>query len=601
MSNKIRILDNQTLSEIATIENIINPIVYEEINGSYTFSFDMLHNDARFLEYPNIVDVEGKFFRIARIQKERNSSVSVKVECEHISYELIREEDPEIEYEDTAAGIITNMLTGTGFNPGNIMFTNVEYYKPSNESVRQRLFDIANLFGGELIFDNFTIHLVERRGSNKGLSFELGENLIGVTEEIDNSQGYSVRSCEVDVVDLSQIPGYENFKSVEIGDLVNVIDPLIDVNVSYRVLSYECDPFKKIDPKIHVGNLRRDFTDYIREKEDEEKEDDTFKLLWLDTFTIDDNDILKIDGIDSESAVNVDVGTIPKTIIITAKEEYKDYYKAVNVIENGKSISFILNDEFIEGSLTINNIFTKDFLNGSINVTLSDKPYGDPEAITQSYFVDLKLTDPVENYLLEYFEIDNDDVLSLDGIDTEYGAIHTIYDQVQKISIKLKYGEIFDGVKVEFFNGEESSSVYDQTHFKNGILIVNTRFHSYSKGMRIKVTLKQGDKTYVYAVRCEKEGSTGVSYYIESETVTANSGGAQFDFTVPYDAVISVTLGIGKVEQTEPIQAYWSLIQDESEMYTGVSVDVVGLKSGIADISIQAVVQEGVEEVVTDE
>ncbi|MFJ7662954.1 hypothetical protein ACIQXW_11175 [Lysinibacillus sp. NPDC097162] len=87
-----------------------------------------------------------------------------------------------------------------------------------------------------------------------------------------------------------------------------------------------------------------------------------------------------------------------------------------------------------------------------------------------------------------------------------------------------------------------------------------------------------------------------IGYYIESEIVKASNTGAQFDFTVPYDDVISVSLGVGKVEQTEPVTSYWSLIKDDDNKCIGVSVDIKGLSSGEVEVSIQAVCQEGVME-----
>ena len=504
MTNAIKILNNNTLSEITTIENIITPLVYEEINASYTFSFEVDYRHKGLFVGNNIIDVEGQYFRPTRIMTDRGYGVSVSVDCEHVSYDLIDEEDETEEYEDMAVGMISNVLSGTPFEVGSIVDTPSAYYKPSSKIVRQRLFDIANLFGTELIFDNFTVHMVYRRGINNSQQFKLGENLVSVREEIDNTTGMT--AYDVDVVDLSKVPGYEFLMSIGLGDTVEVVDPLAGIYTTQRVLSRQYNPFTKINPRVQIGNLIRDFTDYIREKEEEkeEEEDPTLKY-WLSTFMIDDISVLDIDGVDSSYGAYVEVDTIPGSVTIAVKEQYQKYFIGVIVEQNGKGEKLFLDDDFTNGSLTINSPYTSAFLKGTVKIAISDKPLNTPRADVQTFIADINLINNIEKQLLEYFLIDTDDVLYSPGIDTVEGAEHLIYDQVQRIKLKLIDNIVFDFVNVGLYNGSERVETYDYSHFKEGVLSINTRSQGYADGLKIVVNVKQGEENIYYTVRCVKE------------------------------------------------------------------------------------------------
>lgn len=275
----IELVDRQSLIKIKDIEIVNDPTLNEEINAAYTFEFEA-HYKAKSDFHSNVlVKVEGQYFQIVRVVKSRQNSLSLSVQCEHVSYELIDDEDVAEEYEDSAQGMLNSILLGTRFNLGNCMWTDFQYYKPSTPEVRQRLIDIAHLFGGELIFDNFTVHLVPQRGSNKELKVELGVNLLGVTEEINYVEGTT--AYEIDLVDLAEVSGYElDFSSAEIGDTIEIIDSELGIHTSERILSIQRNPFKPQLPTLTVGDYIRDFTEYIKEEE-EEKEKKRIKVFLL--------------------------------------------------------------------------------------------------------------------------------------------------------------------------------------------------------------------------------------------------------------------------------------------------------------------------------
>lgn len=97
----------------------------------------------------------------------------------------------------------------------------------------------------------------------------------------------------------------------------------------------------------------------------------------------------------------------------------------------------------------------------------------------------------------------------------------------------------------------------------------------------------------VFGLKFEGSGPSS-GYFIESETVDAYSDGAIFNFTRPYDEVISVSMALGEITQNTTVNAYWSKIESTEEVgkFAGVSVKLIGLTQESVKISMQAVVKE---------
>ena len=284
MSYTVDLLNRSTLTKIKEIEIVNEPLIHEEINGSFTLDFEAHYTAKNDLTNDVLVAVDGKYFKIAKVIKSRNDSITLSVHCEHVSYELIIDFEltDEMEYESDAETMIREFLRGTRFNLVYCIPTGIRYYNTKTLDIRNRLFEVADLFGGELIFDNYNISLVEQRGSNKGLSVELGVNLIGVTEEknfVENKTAY-----ELDLVDLSNVSGYElDFSSAEIGDTITIIDNVLGINTTERIIAIDYNPFKKALPSVTVGDYIRDLTEYLKpepEEEDEDKEEKGIKSFF---------------------------------------------------------------------------------------------------------------------------------------------------------------------------------------------------------------------------------------------------------------------------------------------------------------------------------
>ncbi|TVZ81296.1 phage minor structural protein [Aeribacillus composti] len=200
----IYIVDPSTLARRLPIKNVINPLISEQINAHYTFSFDTVFDDkTKYINNANIIEVDDDYFQVGRIVKQRETSVSMSVSCEHVSYKLLDKKKyplPFTEAEDSPRNLMSALLSGTPFSVGTVEIGGSYYIKPKSDNIRGALIELANLVGGELIWEKFTVHLVKRRGADNGLEFRLGENLIGVTEEIDTTGEEPKVSLGVDVL-----------------------------------------------------------------------------------------------------------------------------------------------------------------------------------------------------------------------------------------------------------------------------------------------------------------------------------------------------------------------------------------------------------------
>lgn len=364
----IYIVDPSTLARRLPIKNVINPLISEQINAHYTFSFDTVFDDkTKYINNANIIEVDDDYFQVGRIVKKRETSVIMSVSCEHVSYKLLDKKKyplPFTEAEDSPRNLMSVLLSGTPFSVGTVEIGGSYYIKPKSDNIRGALIELANLVGGELIWEKFTVHLVKRRGADNGLEFKLGENLIGVTEEIDTTGEEPKVSLGVDVLDLAQsgIEGYENLAKVEIGDTVRTYDPLLEIDRRLRIIARDYNPFQRINPFVQIGNVVRDITTYIRDKLKGEKETDpTANNYWLSEFRIGDINCLNLDGVLLKNNATKDdiVAEIEyvgqgdhEGLFLNLKEEYANYTITLTLYDDDDGQSVTVNWDDIKDTIS---------------------------------------------------------------------------------------------------------------------------------------------------------------------------------------------------------------------------------------------------------
>lgn len=277
----VTIRNNDTLEEIAKAYDLMNTSIYEETNNKYTLDFNILPYDNVWrIMHPNLLEINSDYFRIRRVEKRRTNSLMMSISCEHISYELNvpydiwmssedREEMPDFPYEGTPTEILQEMLGGSRFTIGTVQLTDFVSFTSKPMGMRSMIIGLANEIGAEVKWDKFTVSLMARRGAIRDLSFEVGKNLLSMTEVYETQpNGSLVRSYDVDVIDLSLIETdgiQEEFYDIRLGDTVFLKDEQFDIDVQRRIVSYEFDPFRKELPRIQLGRVGKNITNVIND------------------------------------------------------------------------------------------------------------------------------------------------------------------------------------------------------------------------------------------------------------------------------------------------------------------------------------------------
>ena len=267
MPDKIKIFNNH-FKALGSTSKAFDIEKAEELMREYTLSFSIVNNDAVFkhISENNIFLYNGQYFDIAGIDGESGNNNITQVTADHISYRLSDYTLPNgYSFVGTIREIAVDILNeaktvdeepasdafsiGETADLGTVSFT---LRDAKNVTAREALIAMSEL-GVEIDFDNFTVNIPVRRGSNSGITFKYGVNLTGVHRTWQRGNGWTY---DVDIADLQKAPGGEAYKFV-LGDDVTVEDTLSGIVVNSRIITYtECsDPSKN---HVTIGVFIRD-------------------------------------------------------------------------------------------------------------------------------------------------------------------------------------------------------------------------------------------------------------------------------------------------------------------------------------------------------
>lgn len=186
---------------IGPLTDAVDCTVYEQYNGE--FELIMLYPVTgklyEELAAERIIKAKAwdvrdpQLFRIYRITRPLRGIVTVY--AQHISYDLAGKALDPFSGEYTPTGALAYLLTGTRYT-GTSDKTGAKTVKTIEpKSIRAMLGgsegSLLDLWGGEYTFDNFTISLKTKRGSDKGVVIEYGKNLTELTADNDLSEVYT--------------------------------------------------------------------------------------------------------------------------------------------------------------------------------------------------------------------------------------------------------------------------------------------------------------------------------------------------------------------------------------------------------------------------
>ncbi len=250
------------LAIVAALDQYTDDQISEQLNGAYTFSFTSYFYEDRREEYlvtGNLADVEGQLFPIVKTTRSRSDGIpEVAVSCEHITYRLnnyVFEEG--FVHAGLPADLMNLALSGTGFSLGRCdvpIYISVDIAE-ENVTVRSILLEIAKQCGGDLVWNNSTVDLLQKRGADRGVDFRVGKNIQGIVKDEDASGGVRIMSYEVDVLELRDMPEYGMFEAFELGDVVRVLDRELGVDELQRIVQYTYSPRLRQNSKVQISSV----------------------------------------------------------------------------------------------------------------------------------------------------------------------------------------------------------------------------------------------------------------------------------------------------------------------------------------------------------
>lgn len=315
---------------LSKLHECISCFIKEELNGLFEveLEYPANSNKAAHLKKWNILKVENQLFRIYNREIKDAGRQILKVWARHISYDLafFFLEENILPAGSTVQQVLDVLKQGTPFS----MTTNISYSFEFPVVFREidnlaGLFQMIQLYGGEIKRNNFNIELNYQIGEDNGVLIKYGKNLKGVTETVNmdsvitrlypvgndeirlpekyidspfiNHSEYPpypiVKKVSFDVYDewtlrqaaqdyISQVDkpkityevdfveleksdayrGYANLQKLKLGDLVMVRHERLGLDVKLKVLSYEKDVLRGVNSKITLGSPKENFMDF---------------------------------------------------------------------------------------------------------------------------------------------------------------------------------------------------------------------------------------------------------------------------------------------------------------------------------------------------
>lgn len=185
-----------TSNGIGRLSDAISCIVTEERNGQYELKMvypitgvhyaELTHSRIIFAKPAE--DTDNQAFRIYKITKPSNGKVTVL--AQHISYQLtsiIASPFTADNAADAVYGLISNASSACPFTIDTDIQTPSPFVLASPESIRSAVGgmegSILDIYGGELEWDMYDVHLHQNRGQNRGKIVNYGKNIINLQQE----------------------------------------------------------------------------------------------------------------------------------------------------------------------------------------------------------------------------------------------------------------------------------------------------------------------------------------------------------------------------------------------------------------------------------
>ena len=179
----------------AVLENAYDIIVTGEINGEDTLSFSIPFADAKrkYIDNEKKIQIVDDVYIIRKITDTKSSSgvtvtdVYAEAEFYDLAYSVRKEEKTfDAEAPETA---MAYALAGTEWNVGTVSVRTKRTWTSTEKNALSILRAIADLHGGDLVFDcpNRLVHLLTMSGKDSGALFLYGKNMKEIERTVDTT------------------------------------------------------------------------------------------------------------------------------------------------------------------------------------------------------------------------------------------------------------------------------------------------------------------------------------------------------------------------------------------------------------------------------
>lgn len=248
--------DNCLLSQIINGENMLKfTAVIEELKTEFLYDEN------------NVILIDDDLYKPLILEEEHSEKglLTIYVECEHISYELLETPFDNFSYSNKdISTVMNNCLLGTGFTFAGTdvtLKTDINYTEECN--ARQILIAIANNWKAELKFKKYDIYAYKQIGENRGVDFRFGKNLTGLKRTIDRSKkdekGNPAVTYEISVADLVLLNNeFTELEYFELGDTVRIVDTALKIEVYKRIVALERNVLSGKNTSLTLGDFSED-------------------------------------------------------------------------------------------------------------------------------------------------------------------------------------------------------------------------------------------------------------------------------------------------------------------------------------------------------
>ena len=177
----------------AVLENAYDIIVTGEINGEDTLSFSIPYRDAKrkYIDSEKKIQIVNDVYKVRTITdtKDTNGDTVTAVYAEAEFYDLtfsVRKEERKFDAE-TAEVAMAYALEGTEWSVGTVNVRTKRTWTSTEKNALSILRAIANLHGGDLVFDcpNRLVHLLTMSGKDSGALFAYKKNMKSIERVVD--------------------------------------------------------------------------------------------------------------------------------------------------------------------------------------------------------------------------------------------------------------------------------------------------------------------------------------------------------------------------------------------------------------------------------